>query len=169
MRLIPAPPGLFDPEPLLPAPGVKKRSPHARASAKGKRVEDLARWLFESKGYLVETAPKMVQWLPQRDTAGKIIEGPRVPRSTRHDLFGIWDLCIVDPVIGRVQFVQVTEPTNLAAHRKKILASEWPSTRSDDLLLSYAGRSLFRVYPGPTYATEGAPLRVPPQPKKGRW
>jgi len=144
-----------------------RRSAHQRASAKGARVERLARLMFEAMGCRVETAPKVVVWIPKKDArpgACAACARPfaeRIPRSMRHDFFNVWDLVVVE-ASGLVRFVQITEPTNLSAHRKKILASAWPP-RDDDLLLTYAGRSRFRVYHGPAFDVESGELRVPPQ------
>jgi hypothetical protein len=134
-----------------------------RASAKGARLERLARRLFEQDGYLVETAPKVLHWEVPRNDPG----GPLIPRSTRHDFFGIWDLVAIT-LSGRPAFIQVTTPENKSHRRRKILESEWPISQEhkDDLILGYAGRGIFRVWIGPDYLNETRPRHVPPERRK---
>jgi hypothetical protein len=158
-RLVPLPDGLvFDGSLDL----SRRRTPRQRAHDKGARLERLARRLFEATGYLVESAPKVIRWQKkQKDDA------TLVPRTARHDLFGIWDLVCVS-MTGRVAFVQVTTPENKSHKRSKILATEWPQSQEhkDDLILGYAGRGIFRVWLGPDYTREALPRHVPPERKR---
>lgn len=152
-RLVPAPPGLF------PAPS-RPRSKRAAASAKGARLEKLARALYEAEGCRVESAPKVVRWVKLPD------EAELKPRSARHDFFGVWDLIAVDPA-GRVVFVQVTVVAEVAHRRRKILTSGFPAG-APAVILAYAGRGLFRVFLGPTFTEEAPPRRAPVQRKARR-
>jgi hypothetical protein len=158
-RLLPMPAGLL--------PEAKpKRTARQRATAKGARVEVLARRVFEGMGCLVETEPKVLRMVKEPGRA------ELVPRTRRHDLFSLWDAIAVYPVgssqAGRVCFIQVTSQGELSHKRRKILASDWPPSQEhkDDLILVYAGRGIFRVWAGPEYQHELATFRVPPEPKR---
>lgn len=138
------------------------RTPHQRSNAKGRRLQKLAQRYFEAQGYLVETAPNVVRWIMfPGDKALK-------PRSFRHDFFNVWDLIVVAPLgLGSPRFfVQVTDIKNVAHRRAKILASGFPST-SDDKVMGYEGRSIFRAYDGPAF-TKSYEVRVPPEVRRGR-
>ena len=161
-RLLPAPPGLVTDGSLRIGP--PRRSARQRATEKGAELERKARRMYEATGHIVETAPKVVVWMP-----GPTPTSPRVPRSTRHDLFGLWDLIAVT-LTGRVAFVQVTDLSNKAAHRKKILETEWPQSQEykDDVILCWAGKGIFRVFLGPDFTREAMPRHVPPERRKAK-
>ena len=153
-RLLPAPPG------LLPKP---KRSRQQAASAKGHRIEQLAKRMYEAMGCLVETAPKVVRWVPNGAWAADGTS-QMVPRSMRHDFWGVADLLVLDgrdPERRCIFLVQVMTPNNLSARRRKLVTSGVPFTIGDRLL-AYAGRGVFRAYEGPEFFTEVQPMRVPP-------
>lgn len=168
-RLIPAPPGLFSGPPggfYAPAdyPARPKRNAHQRARAKGQRIEAMAKRALEALGYLVETAPQVLQRIPDPTADG----GVRI-MSRRHDLFGVWDLVAVHIGLGTVRFVQVTTHHLVSDRRRKILASKFPK-REGDLIVGYLdGQRAFSVWRGPTFADQVAlHLIVPPDPKPRR-
>lgn len=154
------------------------RSVRQKAQAKGQRWEKLAQLALEALGCKVEPAPKVLAWVPSwtwpkspelRAEAVRLGERPKMePRSQRHDFFGVWDMIAVETrglSAGLVRFVQVTDPHNLAAHRRKILDSGWPS-REDDLLVAYVGRATFEVYHGPGFERRTGTLHAPARPRK---
>jgi hypothetical protein len=148
------------------------RTDRQRAESKGHRWELLARKAFEAAGCRVEAAPKVLVWLPPKGALpGKCgacghQRDARIPRSMRHDFFGVWDFIAVE-ASGILRMVQVTGETGLGDHRRKILASGWPA-RADDMLLAYIGRARFAVYHGPTFEHRTGELRAPSKPKARR-
>lgn len=124
---------------------------------KGQRLVRLARDILVANGYRVELAPNVVRWVPRptnHAVAGYPEDRPpgRLrPISMRHDWFGIWDLMFLNSGTVRA-FAQVTTLDNVAARRKKILASGFPAMSCDCLLGYVPGRARhFRVYRGPTF------------------
>lgn len=118
--------------------------------------------MYEAEGYLVESAPKVLAWVP-----GPSPGSPLIPRTKRHDLWGLWDLVAIT-LTGRVVFVQVTTLENKVAHRKKILETEWPRSQEykNDVILCWVGRGVFRVFLGPDFTHEALPRHVPPDRRK---
>jgi hypothetical protein len=156
----------------------KKTAARQRSTAKGHAAVAMAKRFFEARSrpglpVLIETAPNVVIWIPVQKGN---FAGPKIPRSTRHDFFGVWDLLVVEPyrmasslvpaghVTRAVYFVQVTETSNLSHRKAKILASGFPCSE-EDLVMGYRGRGVFRVLRGPRFDHEEE-WRVPPPKKK---
>lgn len=128
-------------------PGQKKRR---AADAKGKRLELAIKAHLEAEGWLVETAPKVTVWIWNPKL------GAKVPISTRHDFFGVWDGVAVRQDARR--FYQVTTVNNVAHKRRKIQLSYFP-TRAADRIYAYVGRpKRWRVFTGPDFAMPGQPF-----------
>jgi hypothetical protein len=132
----------------------------------------LAKRYFEATGCLVETAPNVVRWVPKTVEVsepgaigvGYVKDTTMVPRSQRHDFFGIWDVIAVR-YTGRC-FVQVTDSAHMSARRQKVLASRFPCTGADQIW-GYKGRGWFRVWRGPEFDAGTEELvKVPPKAKK---
>ena len=113
-------------------------------AAKGRKLVNLAAKILESKGAKVEIAGNQVRWWQDKATKRW------VPRSVKHDFFGVWDMIAVLPSGDRT-FCQVTTLHNVSDRRRKILESGvwW----SGDAILAYVGRPRrhFRVYRGPLF------------------
>ena len=127
------------------------------ADRKGKELQRLAAAWLRELGCLVEVAHKGVAWIPKKAKLGAPPQaGPpkpqeRVPISTRHDLFGLWDLALVWPD-GRRGYAQVTTADHVSHKRVAIITSGFPCT-AEDMVLGYEGgrgRS-FRVLRGPGF------------------
>lgn len=151
-----------DAKPILTTAQKKRRA----ADAKGKRLELQIRAYLESRGWLVETAPKVLVW------AYVPAKGAKVPMSRRHDFFGVWDgvAVTIDPFHdGERIFYQVTTLAHVARKRNNIAASPFP-TGTHDRIYAYVGRSgKWRVFYGPDFAMPGeaftwtAPIKRKPQ------
>lgn len=142
---------------------------HQKTQQKGYRHMALARRVFAARGAWMHSARNALVWRPNPAGPGL------VPRSISHDLFGVWDLCVVEvqpcadashgPTCAGTQWrylVQVTDANNMHARRIKIRASGFPCT-SNDLLMAYRGRGVFQVLRGPRFDTKDAEdVRVPP-------
>lgn len=136
---------LTTPRPPL-TPAQKKRR---AAEAKGKRLELQIRAYLESRGWLVETAPKVMVWI------WNPVKGARAPISTRHDFFGVWDGMAVNEQSAMRSLYQVTTLAHVARKRNKIHDSGFPVTLFDSIY-AYVGRpGRWRVFRGPDFAMPG--------------
>jgi hypothetical protein len=122
------------------------------AEAKGRRLQRLMRDYYVAQGCRVEVARKAVVWYFNAAL------GKRTFAQVRHDYFGLWDLCVVDPD-GQVSWCQVTTLTNVYAKRAKILANGFPASRRDIIAGHEKGRT-FRVLRGPAFAVTSERLEV---------
>lgn len=123
----------------------------------------MARRFFDTQGCLVETAVNVVRWIAPKEPGG-----PRMPISTRHDFFGVWDAIVIDatkPPVRTTFFIQVTSVENMSARRRKILDSGFPCGRAD-LVMGYRGGGRFRVLRGPTFELEAEEWKAPPPLRK---
>lgn len=130
--------------------------------AKGRRIVLLAKRCLEARGAMVEIAPNVVRWVKQLPT------GKLVPRSLRHDFFGLFDIVAVPRDRGSGAFYQVTVDANVKDRRRKILAASFPHATTDAILGYVPGRRRhFRVYRGGLgdFAWDGETWLVPPDPK----
>lgn len=145
---------------------MKKKTARQRSTAKGHAAVAMARRIFEARGAIMESAPNVVRWIPAVDATGG---AKMIPRSMRHDFFGVWDLIVVEPASLHMDrptfFVQVTEVGHLSHRRTKILESGFPTTVLD-LVMGYRGRGVFRVLRGPRFEGEGEEWKVPAPGKK---
>lgn len=91
-------------------------------SAKGQKLEGLARAILEHEGYAVATAGKVLAWTP------------RGPRSKQHDLFGCIDLIATQRSHIPV-FVQVTDKHNRRARERKATAYARGYTSPDAVIV----------------------------------
>jgi hypothetical protein len=114
-----------------------------RAVQRGKAHERLARLLLEHGGFKVEPARNIVIWVPSPT-------GALVPRSARHDFYGVWDGIYVGATSRG--FYQVTSQGMFAVRRHKILDAGFPCTADDLLMLHHRG--CFRVVRGPLFLLE---------------
>jgi hypothetical protein len=111
---------------------------------KGRKLVNFAKAILEAQGAKVEVAQNVVRWWQDKATKRW------VPRSVKHDLFGVWDILAIHKDGARV-FYQVTTLDNLSGRREKIKAAgQW--TASDAILAWVKGRGRhFRVYYGPDF------------------
>lgn len=126
---------------------------------KGRKLVQYAKAILESQGARVEVAANQIRWWKDASTQRW------VPRSVKHDFFGVWDLLAVWPT--QRGFHQVTTLANLASHREKILAAG-PWSPADGLWAWVGGQGRhFRLYHGPAFdqeATRCIPPKAPVRP-----
>jgi len=144
-----------DSDATVARPQESARLVSVNTSAKGRRLQTLAKHALEARGYRVEVARNVVRWIPTKArTALGRLDAPSHPISTHHDLFTLWDLlwCREDGVLG---LAQVTTLENLSHRRKKILADGFPLTPQCWILAYVGGRGAhFRLYRPPFEAWE---------------
>jgi len=115
------------------------------SAAKGRKLVNYAKAILEARGARVETAGNQIAWF--QNSAGRW-----VPRSLKHDYFGVWDLLALWPEPYKRAFYQVTTATHVSHRREKILAAgSW--NPYDAIVAWYGGRGRhFKVYYGPDFA-----------------
>jgi hypothetical protein len=144
---------------------VKTKRKRANNIAKGRKLVGYAKAILEAQGCLVDVATNALRWQFVPET------GTRIPRSVRHDFFGVWDIIAVSRYGSERSFYQVTTRENLSHRRDKILAAAEDANRqwsSGDAILCYRkGRGRhFEVFYGPDFSERRTRWELVPVVKK---
>lgn len=146
---------------MTPDPAAKTK--RLNASAKGRKLVQLAKAILEAQGCRVEVAANQVRWIPRKTGPGM------TPISVHHDFFEVWDLLAVFPKRRRRlvrAFFQVTTLPEASRRREKIIASDFPVMPEDAILAWVGGRGRhFRVLRGPAFETESTERWDPIKPR----